>query len=363
MLRGYRLKSKIQISENYQGENIIFLNYTIYIMMISNMSNRKNFHKFLMLLFLFFSLFWNLWYIAAIGQETSITAIGQETSQEAGQTQTQKTVGTYVTTLLGYAGIWWLIFVIGIFLIIIGIAIRSRITISKILMYSGIITVFVSVLLAEILYVLPLIPVIRGIDVYPCFQLESKNLSLIEQIACIFSGITPVNNVISWLVWFVFLFILPLAILVSLFWEFTTAAIITHPGARRVIAFASALIAYRFLMAYLFVEFISVGLGGIALFFVNILFFGWAVNGIRRLFAFAEQVKAMREAQNIAMLERLFRMRDDLYAQWEFAIRQGNTQLANQLKEQLDKIDEQIENLRKKVEKEGAKPASAPRYA
>ena len=258
--------------------------------------------------------------------------------------------GQYVKAIINYAAWWWLFFIIGIFVIIIGIALRS-LSWSKYIVYSGLLVVFVSIFLCEFLYVLPLIPQIKvtGLEVDPAPCTQPEGLSFLEQVACIFSGLTPKGGVLAIVVWFVFLFTLPLAIIVGLFWEFTSSFIITNRNVRRVIAFAAGLIAYRFLMAYLFVEFISVGLGGIALFFINILFFGWAVNGIRRLFASAEMVKKMREVQDLAQLERLMRMRDELYAAWEAAVRAGNTQKADELKKQIDNIDEQINQLSNKT--------------
>lgn len=266
------------------------------------------------------------------------------TSQQMSQNKNSST--EYAKTIIGYAGWWWLFFSLGIFLIILGILVRNlNDVLSRFLLYGGLAVVFFSIFLAQILYVLPLIPVIKGIDIYLCE--EVANLNTIQYVSCIFSGMTPKSDIYSFIIWAIFLFVLPLSILIGLFWEFTTPFIIENPNVRKVIAFASALIAYRFLMAYLFVEFISVGLGGIALFFVNILIFGWAVNGIRRLFRFTETVRRMREVQNLAQLERLMRMRDEIYAAWQAAIREGNVQLADQLRQQLDNIDRQINRLRR----------------
>ncbi len=267
-------------------------------------------------------------------------------TQEGQQTSLRQSV-------LIYAGWWWLIFIIGIIFIIAGIALRNIfIDGSKWILYIGLFCIFLAIFFAEFIYILPLIGPLGPfkIPLLNCEQIQSKDI--LTTIACVFSGVAPSGyETYAWLVWFIFIFILPLAILMALFFDFTKG-LLGNSRAENVIAFAASLIAYKALMSIIFIEFITIGFGGVALFFINILFFGWVIKGIRRLFYWTTQARKMMEIQDLARFDELMRIREELYGAYMALIRAGNWEKAKEMETRIEELNKKIQELARKLGKE-----------
>ena len=272
-------------------------------------------------------------------------------------------LGEIRETILSWAAWYWLFFISGIFVIAVGIILRKKGGIAKLAVEIGLLLVFVAIFLAEILYILPHVSFGPKISYKACKSFfgefkattpEKAIINVFEIGCCIFTGFVPVEfTVYSIVVFILFMMIIPLAILITLFWDFSS--FITHPNARKVIAFCSALLSYRMLISTFFIEFLSYGFGGIGILFFNYLFFGWSIKAIRKLFAFSEHVSTMLSAQDLAELDRLIEMREELLRAYRQAISMGDIDKAEKIRGELEKINTLIENLRK-----GRKRVPAP---
>lgn len=251
--------------------------------------------------------------------------------------------------ILMWVEIWWLFFISGLILIVIGIVFRNRDR-SRWLMEAGFIIAGFGLLFAEFAYILPSIIWGPKINYKVCektFISTGSVKDIFLTASCIFIGYAPVElSIYSILVFIIFLLILPLAMLISLFWDFS--GFLTHPGVRKVIAFSSALISYRMLVSTFLIEFLSYGLGGIGLLFFNYLLFGWGITIIRRMFALQQQVKLMREVSNLARLNRLLELRDNLRRAQEMATLSGDMKKVRKIEEEIRRIETLIEELKKK---------------
>jgi len=257
------------------------------------------------------------------------------------------------STLSYWSGWWWMLFVVGILLIVFGLLIRKKWTnISKFLLYIGLFSVFISIFLVEILYVLPPLSGTLNLFKGDITLVNCENVQLTEPlsyIACLFAGhsISAKNLWLAWAIWFVFVFALPLSILFSLFWMFSD--FIDSTNIRRVITFAAALLAYRVLMSTFFIELLSYGFGGIALLLINWLFFAYAVRWVRGMFVWVERVEYMREVESLAQLNRIEEQIANLRRAWEEAVKTGNLNLAENLEKQIKALESERENLAKRI--------------
>jgi hypothetical protein len=94
--------------------------------------------------------------------------------------------------------------------------------------------------------------------------------------SCILTGYAPTG--LEWLTvttFVIFGIILPLGLLITLFWEFVPEGLIRSTAARRVIAVIAALFAFRGFFATFFVEMLSYGFAGVGALAVAVLFTGF----------------------------------------------------------------------------------------
>ena len=256
---------------------------------------------------------------------------------------------------------WWVFFIIGILIIVIGIAFRGKIWASGIVTL-GVIIIFVAVFLAELSYLvipgrLPLLGV--KVDISAC---ENYFIPLIEETqqdpiydffgtsACILSGYAP--STYNWLgmsIFFIFGIIIPLAILITLFYDFS--GFLINRNVRNVIAFTGGLLSFRALFSTLFIDFIIYGYGGIGLLMFNYLLFGWAITWVRRMFAMVQTTRTLLTVQDMAEYDRLVEYRDELIRARDTLIRMGGSpdeikgydKLIQQVEKRIRKLTEQIQ--------------------
>jgi uncharacterized membrane protein len=253
-----------------------------------------------------------------------------------------------------WAHAWWAVFIVGIFVIVIGIGLRGRTWASGIVTL-GIIIIFVAVLLAEIAYlVIPgRIPILGlKVDITTCeniykpliegSQKQDPIYDFVGMTACIISGYAP--STYSWLaitMFFIFGIIIPLAMLITLFYDFS--GFLTNKNVRNVIALTGALLSFRALFSTFFIDFLTYGFGGIGLLFINYLFFGWAITWVRRMFAMVQITKTLLTVQDMAEYNRLVEYRDELIRARDILVRGGGSP------DEIKKYDELIENVDKKI--------------
>ncbi|MFH7881061.1 MAG: hypothetical protein QXI09_03595 [Candidatus Aenigmatarchaeota archaeon] len=170
-------------------------------------------------------------------------------------------------------GAWWLFFfVIGIAFIFASLIFgRISARLRKYLCIIGLVIILIGTFGAKAVY---LIPFLGGekTNFYTRCEGVSKN-SIIETISCIFVGYAPTGFELYTLGTFIiFGVIAPLGILIALFYE-VTRDIFTSSGVRNVVAFLSALIAFRTLLASMFLELLNYGFAGLGIMLINYLFF------------------------------------------------------------------------------------------
>jgi hypothetical protein len=316
--------------------------------------------------------------ISTIIITNSLLVFGQKEDGSAGSnTATDKTgkiekIEELITSLAK----WWLtLFVIGIIIIVIGLLFRDKLVrVAKLMVTGGVFTIFIAIFLLEIAYILipGRLPILGfKFDVNECEGIfkpliesmqaqEDPIYNLIGMTSCILSGYTP--SEISWLgitVFFIFSIIIPITILVSLFYYFSD--FISHTGIRRVISFSAALLTYRALFSTLFIEFITYGLGGIGLLLINYLFFGWAMRWVRGMFAMVEMTKTLLTIQNLAEYNRLLEYRDELIRARDTLIRSvGNPDEIKKYDDLIEAVENKIKKLVRNQEQKDSEKISPP---
>ena len=172
---------------------------------------------------------------------------------------------------------WWLIFLVAAF-ILISIALIAR---EKWVLYAGIAVLYISIILIIIGVLLPIFgkPTVTYEECKSMFAPDVSILTmpgLFYTTSCIFTGYVPQN--LEWLTvttFIIFGIILPLALLISLFFEFIPDFLITNPNARKVIAVVGALFAFRGFFATFFIQILDYGFAGIGALLVGTLFTGF----------------------------------------------------------------------------------------
>jgi len=212
--------------------------------------------------------------------------------------------GITSTTLNMIVGYWWLFISAGILLILISLLFSLR-KVAK----AGLLLIFVGIFLIELVYVLPIfggyLDILKGdLSLVDCSNVDPTQY--LQYISCLFGGhaIESKNLWLGWTIWFVFVFILPLAILYSLFYEFSD--FFANNNIRKVITFAMSLIAYRALMSTIFIEILTYGAGGIGLLLINWMFFGYIVKSVDRIFKVAESSQRLANILFAAAEKRRF---------------------------------------------------------
>jgi len=219
-------------------------------------------------------------------------------------------------------GAWWLFFfIIGIAFIFAGIIFgRVYFKLRKWLSLIGLIFIFLGTFGAEMVYVLPMLGGKTINYATECTSLTYSGNNLPENVvgtfSCIFSGYAPANFEWGTIVTFViFGIIAPLGILIALFYEFTD--FLTNSGVRNVVTFLSALIAFRVLLATLFIELLSYGFAGLGILLVDYFFFMVIFRAMRKLWiesATIQNILTYTKAEHIADLTAQLRRINEVLA-------------------------------------------------
>lgn len=170
-------------------------------------------------------------------------------------------------------GAWWLFFfVIGIAFIFAGLIFgKISLTLTRYLCVIGLVIIFIGTFGAKIVYLIPFLGGEKTNFYTRCESVSKSNI--VETISCIFVGYAPTGFELHTLGTFIiFGVIAPLGILIALFYD-VTEDIFTSKNVRNVVAFLSALIAFRTLLATMFLELLNYGFAGLGIMLVNYLFF------------------------------------------------------------------------------------------
>jgi len=230
---------------------------------------------------------------------------------------TSRAVLNWLATLGSWTLLLWLI---GGGLIFFGFIILrplEQINLFKWFCYIGLFIIFIATFGVEITYILPYLgkPVItfatcEGISTTTPIIQEPIN-NFVIAIACIFVGNAPADLTgYAIATFFIFGVIAPLGVLIALFYEFTD--FLQNKNVRNVMAFLSALMAYRFLLATLFTEILGYGFAGLGLLLVDYFFFMVLLRVIRGLWAGYEATEKALAVEDREILSSLMRRRDDL---------------------------------------------------
>lgn len=245
------------------------------------------------------------------------------------------------------AGGWYVFIIVAFFLIAAAYALRNTT-----LLAAGCICLFISIACVMIGYLIPLFgqPTIEYEKCTSMFKPDVPILSFpgIAYItSCILTGYSPLES--EWLAiitFIVFGMIMPLALLISLFWEFVPEGLITNKYARNVIAVVGALFAFRGFFITLFIEFLSYGFGGIGALLVAVLFTGsvykTAYRAIRPL---GWEIKTEMEYLRLGKIKELEReiatLQDALLAATDESTKEDIRRRIKLLQEELDKLSKQ----------------------
>jgi hypothetical protein len=183
--------------------------------------------------------------------------------------------GQDILSFLNSVWIWagWLLFLaFGIIFILVSIMIAPRFPgISRLLFGIGTFSLVGSLFLIELAYVLPFLQ--KGeISYSECQTIVQENV--LATAACIIVGYAPTKEAtsITSLSFWIFVVIIPLFILIYLFYDFVSiSGMIENKNARAVIGVGFGFLAFRGFLASKFVNFLSYGLFGIALLVIDLI--------------------------------------------------------------------------------------------
>ena len=174
------------------------------------------------------------------------------------------------------SGLWIIVLVAAFILISVALIAKERYV-----LYAGIIALYISIILIIIDVLLPIFSK-PTVTYEECKSMFAPDVSIVTlpglfyTTSCIFTGYVPQN--LEWLsitTFIIFGIILPLALLISLFFEFMPSFMITNRNARRVIAVVGALFAFRGFFATFFIQILEYGFAGIGALMVGTLFTGF----------------------------------------------------------------------------------------
>jgi len=245
-------------------------------------------------------------------------------------------------------GAWWLVlFIAGVFLIFVGIIVgKVNWRIRKWLSILGLIIIAIGIFGAEIVYLIPYLgePVVSYQECKEIsFGLDFYNI--VYSFGCIFVGYAPAGTeVITIITFVIFGMIAPIAILVALFYEFTD--FIIHPGVRNVITVVSAIIAYRFLLATLFIDVLGYGFAGLGILLFNYFFFMVVFRTMKGLWAGAAMIENIVKATKEEMIADLTKKLRD--AESVLVTLGPGTPEYKHWKNRVDQLRRQLEELQRK---------------
>jgi ABC-type multidrug transport system fused ATPase/permease subunit len=194
--------------------------------------------------------------------------------------QAQETQGPVVPDWVRTLSGWWLIFLFAAFFLL-AMAYIVKGTTGRSLMILAVILLFVGIIFALVGVLLPLFGT-PTVTYEKCATMFKPDVSLLTfpgityTTSCILTGYAPTG--LEWLTvttFVIFGIILPLGLLITLFWEFVPEGLIRSTAARRVIAVIAALFAFRGFFATFFVEMLSYGFAGVGALAVAVLFTGF----------------------------------------------------------------------------------------
>ena len=171
-------------------------------------------------------------------------------------------------------------------------------------------------------------------------------------LACVISGYVPAEmHAISIAVFFIFGVIIPIGMLIALFYDFTPDTLIKNKNAKAVIAISAAFLAYRGGLSTAFIEVLTYGFLGVGALMVSTLFVGWISEAVDRWCGFEVwEVEKKIERRNLE--ERLADIDHRLDVLWE---RMGRyppgSERANEIYEQIQALEETKKKLLKEYSK------------
>jgi polyhydroxyalkanoate synthesis regulator phasin len=258
-------------------------------------------------------------------------------------------------------GTWWLfLFIIGIGIIFFSLIIgKVNWKIRKYGSIIGLIVVLLGIFGAEIVYLIPYLGN-KVIEYNECketsFAKELSYENIMYTFACIFVGYAPAGvELITLALFIIFGVIAPLAMLIALFYEFTD--FLVNPGVRRVMAFLSALVAYRFLLASLFIDLLGYGFAGLGVLLFDYFFFMVVFKAMQKLWSGAEMIQTIITETQMERIADLTRQLRD--AEATLALQTPNTREYQYWKARVERLKKQLEELQGKAKE----PSSNPAYA
>lgn len=248
-------------------------------------------------------------------------------------------------------GIWWLfLFIIGIAIIFFSIIIgKANWKIRKYGSIIGLIVIFIGIFGAEISYLIPYLGS-KVVEYNECKEISFTGGMSYENIvytfACIFVGYAPAGTeLITLAVFIIFGLIAPLGMLIALFYEFTD--FLTNHGVRNVMAFLSAVVAYRFLLATLFIDLLGYGFAGLGILLFDYFFFMIVFRAMRGLWAGAAMIQTIiTETQMEKIADLTKKLRD---AQATLSTLQKGTPEYNYWETKIKQYEEELNRIQGKV--------------
>jgi hypothetical protein len=261
--------------------------------------------------------------------------------------QTESKIESRIAWIQQIGGWWLFLFIIGIGIIFFSLIIgKVNWKIRKYGSIIGLIVVLLGIFGAEILYLIPYLGNDKIIEYKECKETSFVDKNIVYTFACIFVGYAPAGAELTTLSLFiVFGVIAPLVMLIALFYEFTDFLI--NPGVRRVMAFLSALVAYRFLLATLFIDLLGYGFAGLGILLFDYFFFMIVFRAMQKLWAGAEMIQTIiTEAQMERIADLTKQLRD---AEATLALQKPDTREYHYWKARVERLQKQLEELQGKA--------------
>jgi hypothetical protein len=193
--------------------------------------------------------------------------------------QAQQTPLTVPDWVMWVSGLWLIFLFIAFFLLAVAYIVKG--STGKTIMGLGISFLFASIVMLLISVLLPLFGQ-PTVAYEKCETMFKPNVALLTfpglfyTTSCVITGYAPAG--LEWLTistFAIFGVILPLGLLIALFWELVPEGLITSSAVRRVIAVIAALFAFRGFFATFLIEVLSYGFLGIGALAIAVLFTGF----------------------------------------------------------------------------------------
>jgi hypothetical protein len=243
----------------------------------------------------------------------------------------------------------WIIVLVAAF-ILISVALIAR---KKGVLYAGIIVLYISIILIIIGVLLPIFgkPTVTYEECKSMFAPDVSILTmpgLFYTTSCIFTGYVPQN--LEWLTvttFIIFGIILPLALLISLFFSFIPDFMITDKNARRVIAVVGALFAFRGFFATFFIQILEYGFVGIGALMVGTLFTGFVWKAAEKFISpLGIKTETALKIMKLGYYEDLEKQYRLLMSAKQAARKQHNQKLVNEIEQELAEIEKELKKVK-----------------